>query len=89
METDLSRRDQVLEQALALAPDDRAYVAEALESSLTPDDFYSPEIASAWFDEIERRALACERGEMATEDWRAVMSRLREQALSTLSAVNP
>jgi hypothetical protein len=75
-------RDEVLQQALALAAEDRAFVAEALEESLTPGDFATPEIAAAWADEIERRAEACERGEMPAADWRAAMVRLREQALS-------
>lgn len=74
-----SPRDQVLQQALSLAAEDRAYVAEALEDSLTPNDFATPEIAAAWFAEIERRALACEQGEMPADDWRAVMVRLRER----------
>lgn len=80
LEQETSSRDQILERALALAPEDRAYLAEALESSLSPHDFETPEIAAAWFAEIERRAVACERGEMPVADWRTVMARLREHA---------
>jgi putative addiction module component (TIGR02574 family) len=72
-------RDQVLEQALALGPDDRAVVVEALEQSLPDQGFANHEIAAAWAAEIERRAAAVERGEMPTEDWRAVIARLRGQ----------
>lgn len=81
LENDPISRDHVLEQALALAPEDRAYLAEALEGSLSPADFATPEISAAWFAEIERRAVACERGEMPADDWRTVMKRLREQAV--------
>ena len=73
-------RNEVLQQALSLEVEDRAFLAEALESSLKPADFASPEIAAAWAAEIERRSDAYERGEMPAEDWRIVMARLREIA---------
>lgn len=73
-------RDLVLQQALALEADDRAYIAEALEHSLTPADFATPEIAAAWAAEIERRATAFEQKEMPVENWRTVMARLRQSA---------
>ncbi len=71
-------RDLLLQQALALGLDDRAYIAEALEQSLSPSDFATPEIAQAWAAEIERRAAAYEQGEMPAEDWRTVIARLRK-----------
>lgn len=71
-------RDVVLQQALELEAEDRAYIAEALEQSLKPTDFATPEIADAWAAEIERRAAAYERGEMPAEDWRTVVARLRQ-----------
>jgi hypothetical protein len=70
-------RDEIAQQALALSPSDRAYVAELLDRSLTIGEFASPEIAAAWMAETERRAQAYERGEMTAEDWRTVVSRLR------------
>ena len=73
----MSNRDEVAQQALALPPEERAYVAELLEQSLTTGEFSSPELAAAWGAEIERRAQAYERGETGAEDWRAVLSRLR------------
>jgi len=76
--TNLSR-DRVLQDALTLAAEDRAFVAEALEASLQPGDFATPEIAVAWAEEIERRAVASERGEMPADDWRTVMARLRHR----------
>jgi putative addiction module component (TIGR02574 family) len=75
-----STLDEVLEKALSLGVEDRAFLAEALQDSLKPADFATPEIAAAWAAEIERRARACERGEMPAEDWRIVMARLRENA---------
>jgi putative addiction module component (TIGR02574 family) len=72
-------RDEIVQQALALTPDDRAYVAELLERSLASGEFATPEIAAAWMAEIERRSEACDRGEMQTEDWRTVMARLEQR----------
>jgi putative addiction module component (TIGR02574 family) len=60
----MSNRDQIVEQALSLAPEDRAYVADALEQSLTSGGFASPEIEQAWVEEIERRLAAYDRGEV-------------------------
>lgn len=78
-----SPRDEVLQKALSLDVEDRAFVAEALEESLTAADFATPEIAAAWASEIERRAQACERGEMPAEDWRIVIARLRGSVPTT------
>jgi hypothetical protein len=75
-----SVRDELLERALSLDPHDRAYLAEALEESLRPADFESPEIGEAWSLEIERRAVALEKGDMPTDEWRQVISRLRNNA---------
>ena len=66
--------------------EDRTFVVEAHEDSLTPADFATPEIASAWAEEIERRAETCERGEMPAEDWRTVMARLRSNSPSASRA---
>lgn len=79
----MANRDEIVQQALALPPDDRAYVVDVLEQSLIEGDFASPEIAAAWMEEIERRASAYERGEMPAEDWRTVMGRLRSQEVSS------
>jgi hypothetical protein len=73
----MSERDVIVQQALALPVEDRAFVADAIERSLVDKDFATPEIASAWMVEIERRALAYERGETTAEDWRTVVSRIR------------
>lgn len=70
-------RDQLLQQVLALGPDDRAIVASALERSLQQECFANPEVAAAWTAELERRALAVERGDVETEDWQTVVERIR------------
>ena len=70
-------RDELLQQVLALSPDDRAVVASALEESLHQECFSNPEALAAWTAELERRAEAVERGVMPTEDWRTVLGRLR------------
>jgi hypothetical protein len=73
-------RDELLEQVLALGPDDRAVVAGAVQESLHHQSFSNSEIAAAWAAEIDRRADAVERGEMPTEDWRTVIARLQNRA---------
>jgi putative addiction module component (TIGR02574 family) len=73
----MSTREEIVQQALALSIEDRAYVADVLEQSLASRDFPTPEIAAAWAEEIERRAAAYERGETSVEDWRSMITRLR------------
>jgi hypothetical protein len=51
-------RDQIVEQAMPLSPEDRIFVADALEQSLAGEGFATPEIASAWAAEVERRIAA-------------------------------
>lgn len=59
----MSVREEILQQALALAPDDRAYIADQIEASLPAEPFEDDEIAEAWFEEIERRVAKYDRGE--------------------------
>ena len=70
-------REQVLQDALALAAEDRAYVADQLEQTLETRDFASPEVASAWTREIERRVASFDRGEIPADDADAVLARMR------------
>ncbi len=72
-------RDQIVEQALSLGPEDRAYVADALEQSLSSGSFASPDIAAAWADEIERRLAAYDRGEIKAVDADLALIRIRQQ----------
>jgi hypothetical protein len=41
-------REQIAQQALALSPEDRTYLADVLEQSLTTGEFATPEIAAEW-----------------------------------------
>ena len=75
----MSDREQIAQQALALPPEDRAYLADMLERSLPPGGFATPEIAAAWGEEIERRIAAYDRGEVHAEDAEIVVSRIRQR----------
>ena len=74
----MTNRDQIVEQALSLAPEDRGYVADALEQSLSSGGFASPDIADAWAEEIERRLAAYDRGEVKAIDGTS-LDRIRKQ----------
>ena len=82
----MSLRDQIVQQALELPPEDRAFVVDALEQSLTNGEFATPEIAAAWAAEVERRSAAYDRGEMPGEDWQVVMARLHERLENSRAA---
>jgi putative addiction module component (TIGR02574 family) len=56
-------RDQILEQALALPPEDRVVIADALEESLRSGALVTPEVAAAWAVEIQRRLEEYDLGE--------------------------
>lgn len=70
-------RDEIVQQALALSPEDRIFVAESLDRSLVGDGFATTEVATQWLVEVERRAAAFDRGELPADDWQTVMARLR------------
>ncbi len=72
-------REELFQAALSLEPDDRAALADALDESLHRQCFATPEIAEAWTVELEQRAAALDRGEIASEDWRTVIARLRNR----------
>ncbi len=71
-------REQVLQEALALPPEDRAFLAEQLDQSLDHGQFASPEIAAAWTAEIDRRIEAYERGEVQASDAESSIARMRQ-----------
>lgn len=73
-----SPRDDVLQRALSLTPEDRAFVAEALEGSLPPVEFSTSEIAAAWSAEIDRRIAAYDRGEMTAVSFEAALDHMRQ-----------
>ena len=61
-------REQIAQEALALPPEDRTYLADVLEQSLTSGEFATSEIAAEWSAEIDRRIAAYDRGETAAVD---------------------
>ncbi len=73
--------EQVLQDALALPPADRAFVVDQLELSLEKGSesggFASPDIAAAWSDEIGRRVSSYDRGDIQAEDADVVIRRMR------------
>jgi putative addiction module component (TIGR02574 family) len=70
-------REQIAQQALALPPEDRTYLADVLEQSLTSGEFATPEIAADWAAEIDRRIAAFDRGETPGIDAQAALERIR------------
>ncbi|MGC1274481.1 MAG: addiction module protein [Planctomycetaceae bacterium] len=74
----MSNREKIVSEALAMPPEDRAYVADVLERSLETDGFATPEIAAAWSKEIDRRIAAYDRGETNAVDVETSSRRLRE-----------
>jgi putative addiction module component (TIGR02574 family) len=70
-------REQVLQEALSLPPEDRAFLADHLEKSLHHGQFASAEVAAAWTAEIDRRIAAYERGEVQASDADASIARMR------------
>ncbi len=75
----MTPREEIVQQAMALSPEDRVYVADMLEQSLSGGGFATPEIAAAWVTEIERRVAAHGRGDLPAADMNAVLARLRQQ----------
>jgi putative addiction module component (TIGR02574 family) len=73
----MTARERVLEEALALPTEDRAFLAERLDQSLERERFASPAIAAAWTAEIDRRIEAYERGELRASDDRESVGRMR------------
>lgn len=71
-------REHVFQEALALPPEDRAFLAERLDESLSQGDFASPEIAAAWTAEIDRRIAAYERGELQVWNADESVARMRQ-----------
>lgn len=74
----MSVREEILQRALELTPDDRAYVADQLEASLPTDSFVDHEIAAAWFEEIERRVEKYDRGESTALGFEEVLENMRQ-----------
>ncbi len=73
----MTTREQIAQQALALPPEDRTYLADVLEQSLTHGEFATPEIAAEWATEIDRCIAAYDRGETHGVDAQTALERVR------------
>jgi putative addiction module component (TIGR02574 family) len=83
----MSKRDLILQEALALDDADRAYVIDRLQQSLPSSSlFASQEIAEEWSAEIDRRIEAAERGEGTALSKSEFIERLRNTASGRDSA---
>jgi putative addiction module component (TIGR02574 family) len=71
--------DKVLEEALQLAPNERAKIAAELLSSLDEQD---EDVKAAWAAEIIRRAADAEADPDDEEDWRTALDDVRREVLS-------
>lgn len=63
---------KILDEALALPPEEREALVDALNESLEATG-----ISTEWKDEIRRRIEAIERGEASLVPWDEVRARLR------------
>jgi hypothetical protein len=70
-------RDEIIQQAMALSPADRAFVADALDNSLVDGGFATPEVAQAWVDEVERRIKARDQDESRSIEIGAALAIMR------------
>jgi len=71
--------EKLLEEALQLAPSDRARIAAELLSSL---DAQAEDVRAAWAAEIARRATDAELEPDDEEDWRTALNDIRQEVLS-------
>lgn len=75
----MTKSESVLQQALALGPEDRAFLAEALEQSLSGSkELLAGELFIA---ELRRRSRASRDGTMSARPAEEVLADLRERQL--------
>jgi putative addiction module component (TIGR02574 family) len=67
--------DTILGTALALPPDERAWLASELIASL--DEGEDADVEAAWAVEIERRIAEVESGEAKTVSWEEARARIK------------
>jgi len=70
-----TRADTILDTALALPPNERAWLASELIASL--DESKDSDVEAAWAAEIEKRIAEVESGEAETRDWDETRTRIR------------
>ena len=73
----MTPREQILQEALALPPDDRAFVVDQLEQSLDKGGFGFTGNCRRLAQEIGQRVAAYDRGEIQSEDADVVLQRMR------------
>ena len=73
----MSDREVVLQQALALPPDDRAYLATALEQSLAGEG--DPMSSREFLAELQRRSAAYRAGTTTARPAAQVLADLRQR----------
>lgn len=71
--------DRLLEEALQLAPNERARLAAELLSSLDDQD---DDVKIAWAAEIQKRAADADADPDDEEDWRTALEDVRREVLS-------
>lgn len=69
--------EKILQQALTMPPQDRAFIAERLITSL--DTITDTDVEIAWQQEIQKRLSEIENGEVTLVPWEEVRKRLRGQ----------
>jgi hypothetical protein len=74
----MTLRDQIIQQALTLHPDDREYMADLLEGSLPVAEFWTVGITDVWTREIDRRIADFDRGETTAVDFEVALDNMRQ-----------
>jgi putative addiction module component (TIGR02574 family) len=77
--TYMSISQQLVEQSLALSPDERAELAEMLLESLDDDTGQSEGSDVEWANELDRRVDRIEAGEAVWHERKAMISELRHE----------
>ena len=73
--------DTILDTALALSPNERAWLASELIASL--DESTDSDVEAAWAAEIERRIAEVESGEAETISWEEARARIRARLVKS------
>ncbi|HVG61496.1 MAG TPA: addiction module protein [Hyalangium sp.] len=73
----MASEKDILADALALPPEQRARIAHELLVSL--DEREDPRAADAWLAELDQRAREVENGTAELEDWEVVRDRLAQR----------
>jgi len=75
----IMHREQVLQQALSLTPEDRAYVAAALEESLPAAEPTQEESKATLLTELQRRSSAYRAGATSARPAADILAEQRQR----------